>query len=131
MGKNPFPNLAKQVPCIVHYRRVFMAFSWEENTCTYAHLVVVAEVVSVLDALVAPDDVEEPVLPQEAGGDVRTELAGVAPPLVGPPPEDVLARVRPQQVAHEAVALGRAPALDVPAEWKREHSIWHKKYYCA
>ncbi len=88
-------------------------------TIAYAHLVVVAEVVSVLHALVAPDDVEEPVLPKEAGGDVRTELAGVAAPLVGPPPEDVLAGVRPQQVAHEAVALGRAPALDVPAVWIR------------
>ena len=42
------------------------------------HFVVVAEVVSVLDALVAPHDVEEVVLLQEGGGDVRTEHAGEA-----------------------------------------------------
>ena len=43
-----------------------------------SHLVVVAQVVTVHDALVAPDDVEEVVLGQEAAGHVRTEQAGKA-----------------------------------------------------
>ena len=40
-----------------------------------AHLVVVGEVVSVLHALVAPDDVEELVVRQELGRHVRPEEA--------------------------------------------------------
>ena len=39
------------------------------------HLVVVGEVVSVLDALVAPDDVEQLVVCQEPRGHVRPEEA--------------------------------------------------------
>ena len=41
----------------------------------HAHLVIVCEVVAVLDALVAADDVEQLVVGQEAGGHVRPEEA--------------------------------------------------------
>ena len=40
-----------------------------------AHLVIVCEVVAVLHALVAADDVEQLVVGQEAGGHVRPEEA--------------------------------------------------------
>ena len=42
---------------------------------SHAHLVVVGEVVAVLHALVAADDVEQLVVRQEAGGHVRPEEA--------------------------------------------------------
>ena len=44
-----------------------------------AHLVVVREVVAVLHALVAPDDVEELVVREEPGGHVGAEQAREAP----------------------------------------------------
>ena len=45
------------------------------SSFSHAHLVIVGEVVAVLHALVAADDVEQLVVGQEAGGHVRPEEA--------------------------------------------------------